>query len=260
MAGKKASKTAAYIGKKAFTKVPVGGGAKPPGEKGNRRIEMNCGDPLDPRVGPTADPADRAHGVQSLCADGIVRIVSAAEVVQRPGAMTGPPFSRARRNLPARARRYHESNMPGYRVDVELVVDARGVRCRRVVRVLGPVSLDTQAEDLDQRATWLEHVCDIDLVRGGSRSSNSPGEVIRRDVRLRDVLEKTRVFDAKPVEDGGAREPMHELRVARFLARRERPPKVSVPVWQSANPNRPDRKKTCAVGIGPAAAPGPVLV
>lgn len=252
-----AGKTAAYIGKKAFAKAP-GVPARGGGERGNRRIEMNCGDPVDPMVAPTSDPSDRAHGVMAICPDGITRIVSAAEQVQRPGPMTGPPFSRPRRNLPARPRRYHQSNMPGVRVDVEVTVDARGVRARRVVRVIGPVGLDTQVEDLDQRATWLEHFCDIDLVRGGSRSSSSPGEVIRREVRLRDVLEKTRVFDARPVEDGGAREPMHELRVARFLARRGRPPNSPAPVWRSADPNAPEPKRICAVRNAPAAAPGPV--
>lgn len=174
------------------------------GEKGNRREDLNCvpegtGSGVGAGVSlvKTADPADRAHGVMAVEADGISRYVPAA-VRERRGTRERrksevPPAWHATKNLPAKPRRYHISNMAGTRIDL------RGVA--------GPVSLDSAADDLYERADRIKQELGIDLLRGGDTQSGRV-EDMSRCIRLRDLVEKGR--RGRPDE--------HELAVRRFLA------------------------------------------
>lgn len=198
----RAAKTAAWIGKTAFTKAGGGvkGGTKGGGEKGNRRVEMNCGRPEDPWVGPTADPADRAHGVMVVveqkgnASDGRTLLVPAA-VKERRGksgvkAAKFSPAWHATRNLSARPRRYHYSNMRGMLVDVGVELDAREVPRRVVMRVHGPVSLDSVEDDLVERAMSIRRETGTDLLRGRDIAGETPlAKAINANVRIRDLIE-----------------------------------------------------------------------
>lgn len=170
-----------------------------PGEKGNRRVDLNCG----PEAGLafTADPADRAHGVMAVEADGLTRYVPAA-VRERRGTrerrrLECRPEWHPTKNLPAKPRRYHPSNLCGVRVD------AAGRT--------GPVSLDSCADDLAERIKRIRDEMGVDLLKGHSLERGRI-EDFGGSIRLRDLVEKAR--RGKPTA--------HELAVRKFLADAQR--------------------------------------
>lgn len=158
------------------------------GGKANLRVNMNCG--LEADLKPTADPFDRAHNVHL-----------GAYLACAADPRTGAPS----RNLVARPRRYHESN---------LVAELRvgGV-------AIGRVGVDSAADDLADRLDWIAMRFGVDLLRGQKRMTLQWGrEVMGQQVRIRDLVEVAGVYDRRRRASQRTLEGRQERLVNEFLA------------------------------------------
>lgn len=157
------------------------------GGKANLKVNMNGG--LEADLKPTADPFDRAHNVHLGA-----YLACAAD----------PRTGLASRNLVARPRRYHASN---------LVAELRvGGVC------VGRVGVDSAADDLADRLDWIAMRFGVDLLRGQKVMTAEWGrEVWSQQVRIRDLIEAAGVYDRRRRASARTPEGRQERLVNEFL-------------------------------------------
>lgn len=164
--------------------VDGGGGG---GGKANLKVNMNGG--LEADLRPTADPFDRAHNVHL-----------GAYLACAADPRTGAPS----RNLVARPRRYHPSNLVA-----ELRVSGAPV---------GRVGVDSAADDLADRLDWIAMRFGVDLLRGGRcRTVMGMREEVFQQVRIRDLLEPAGCYDRRRKASRKTPEGIQERMVQAFL-------------------------------------------